>query len=153
MKAFGRLYKGTEGETTVTAAFEFPSQVTASMLVTAEAGKGNLKQLNHVDYIGTKGHIVIRDLINNPGQIEINGEVVDASSDDGQMELYNWSNSAGLRYQVNEVRKCLMEDRITSSVHGPEKSILMVETITKLMNDIGSSLNGMTARDFEFKPL
>ena len=87
------------------------------------------------------------------GSAKLNGEVVDTSSNDGQMELYNWSNSAGLRYQVKEVRKCLMENRITSSVHGPEKSILMVETITKLMNDIGSSLNGMTARDFEFKPL
>lgn len=153
MKAFGRQFKGTEGDVTVSATFEFPNKVTASMLLTAEAGKDNLKQLNHVDFIGTKGHIVIRDFINNPAQIEINGKVVDTSSDDGQGPRYNWGNSSGLRYQMEEIRKCLMEKRITSSIHGPEQSILMIETITQLMNDVGYSVKGITPRDYEFKRL
>ena len=138
---------------TVSATFEFPNKVTASMLLTAEAGKDNLKQLNHVDYIGTKGHIVIRDFINNPAQIEVNGKVVNTSTDDGQLTRYNWSNSSGLRFQVEEIRKCLVEKRITSSIHGPEQSILLIETITKLMDDVGYSVRGLTPRDYEFKRL
>lgn len=164
MKAFGRLYNGSEGDLTVTSIFEFPGKyhndtqemykkVTASMLLTAEAAKENLKQLNHVDYIGTKGSIVIRDFINNPEQIEVNGKVVNTPWEDGQGARYNWANSPGLRYQMEEIRKCLMEKRITSSIHGPEQSILMIETITKLMNDVGYSVKGMTPKGYEFKRL
>lgn len=153
MQAFGRQYNGTEGDVTVTAIFEFPGKVTASLLLTAEACKDNLKALNHVNYIGTKGTILVRDLSNNPQQIEVNGRVVDTSTEDGQGPRYNWAHSSGLRYQLEEIRKCLMEGRTTSTIHGPNESILLIETITKLMDDIGYSVKGMTPRDYEFKRL
>lgn len=104
MKAFGRLHND-EADVTVSAVFEFPGKVTATMLLTAEAhiepGK-DLKSLNHVDYIGTKGSIVIRDFINNPKQIEVNGKIVDTSTDISKDTRYNWGNSSGLRYQASD---------------------------------------------------
>ena len=46
-----------------------------------------------------------------------------------------------------------MEKRLTSSIHGPEQSILMIETIEKLMADVGYSVKGLTPKDYEFKRL
>lgn len=155
MKAFGRQYNGTEGDVTVSATFEFPNKVTASMVLTAEASKDHMKELNHVLYIGTKGNIVIRGSINNPAQIFVNGRVIETSTDIKGQDLsgYNWSNSSGLRYQVEDIRKSLMEKKINSEIHGKEQSMLLIETIAQLMKDIGYNVKGITPKDYEFKRL
>lgn len=156
MKAFGRKFDGEAcpPDKTVTAIFEFPNQVTASMLVTAEAAEDNLMPLNHIDFIGTKGNIIIRDFnINNPQQIIVNGTPVDTCTDDGQASRYLWPESTGLRYQVEDIRTSLMEGRKMSRIHGKEQSILLIQTLTQLMDQIGYNVKGVTPRDYEFKQI
>lgn len=92
MKGFGNLYAPDEADITVSATFEFPNQSTATMLLTAQASPEYVKQLNHVCYIGTKGYIKINDFINNPKAIEVNGQIINTDSSDGQENKYNWGN-------------------------------------------------------------
>lgn len=151
VKAFGRLHAENEADVTVSATMDFPNNTTATMLLTSQAGTEKLKRMNQVLYVGTKGYVKISDFINNPSEIEVNGKIIDTSSDDGQTDKYNWDKSHGLRYQIEEVRRCLMENKLTSDLHGPEQSLLLIETITKLMDDVGYNVKGVTAMDTEFK--
>lgn len=46
-----------------------------------------------------------------------------------------------------------MENKITSSIHGPEQSLVLIETITKLMDDVGYSVRGLTPKTTDFKKI
>ena len=55
VKAIGRSYNenGKDGsDVTVSAIIDFPSKLTSSMLLTLNAGGGNLDRLNYTSYIG-----------------------------------------------------------------------------------------------------
>lgn len=116
------MYSENESECTVTAAFEFPNNVTASTVMTGRTTHDYIEEINHTLYIGTKGYIKLSAMVNCPSYVECNGKRYDTSSNDNQSG-YNWVNTFGLRFEAEEVRKCINEKRITSTIHKPEHTL------------------------------
>ena len=84
--------------------------------------------------------IQINDCINCPKAIEVNGRIIDTNVKDKQTG-YNWPNSYGLCYQFEEARKCIMNNKLTSDLHTAENSILLTDTIAKVISEVGSEVS------------
>jgi len=150
LKAFGRLSTPGESEVSVSAILDFEGEATATMILTSRlADKKYKDNLQEVRYIGTKGYIKINDHINCPRSIEVNGNLVDVNVKDKETR-YNWPNSYGLCYQFQEARKCIMESKLTSDIHSAEHTLLLTETIRKVIAEVGAEVIE-TPIEFDFK--
>lgn len=74
--------------------------------------------------------------VNCPTSIEVNGKVEQIDFRDNQTG-YNWPNNAGLRFQAEEVRRCLAEGKLYSERMSPEKSILLADLIHEIHEQVG----------------
>ena len=90
-------------------------------------------------------------MVNCPSFIEVNGVKEDTSAND-QNAGYNWVNTFGLRYQANEVRRCILSNQMTSTVHSPKNTLAIADCMAKLHAEIGQKVTP-TITDYDFKNL
>lgn len=152
MKAVGTRIGSNGPDKTVGAVLSFASGVTANLAISSYVAKNAVPNVNHVIYAGTKGYIRFPIPINAPAWIEVNGERVDVDFRVKDESVFNYTNSSGLRFQAEEVRRCLADGRLHSERMSPEHSILLAE----LMGDIHKQLEVQfpeTDRSGEFKQI
>lgn len=91
---------------------------------------------NDASVCGTAGFIRIHAPFWCPTAITVNGKTKEFPFPKASMPL-NFRNSTGLRYEAQEVRRCLMENLIESCRITHEMSIEIAEIIEKAIKDLG----------------
>ena len=150
VKAVGRLHKGGPDRTVAISA-RFPNDVIASIAISSKVSANSREASNHVLYMGSKGYIKFPNPINSPTEIEVNGKKISTEFRDQQKD-YNYPNSAGLRFQAEEVRQQLMKKKLTSEVMPPEHSILISELTADVHKQLGIEFPE-TERGYDFKEI
>lgn len=91
--------------------------------------------------------------MNGPDYYEVNGRRVESKISDDQ-KGYNWPTSAGLRFQANEIKKVIEENRLTSDKMPPELSYLFADLVDEMHNQLNVTFPPtITTYDFkEIKP-
>jgi hypothetical protein len=89
--------------------------------------------------------------INGPLQVEVNGRTIDLDFRDKQTG-YHYPNSAGLRFQAEEVRRQLYAKQISSEKMRPEYTILMADLNHEVLKQLNIDYPP-TDRTFEFKQI
>ncbi|KAI1294786.1 Trans-1,2-dihydrobenzene-1,2-diol dehydrogenase [Halotydeus destructor] len=130
IKAIGHL--NDDGvDTTVSAVLKFPSGVTGSLTTHSNA---NLP--NEAVITGTKGAMVLKSPMWCTGAVVVNGVQHDFSYTGGD-EPFKHVNGLGLRYQANEVRKCLNQGLLESPVMSHAHSRLIAAIEDELRRQVG----------------
>lgn len=113
---------GTDDTVSVTMLFENDrmSQFTYSCSVVLE---------NRAVITGTKGQIIIRHPFQFPTEILVNGRLtrIKFPFTDRQLEDFNFENTAGFCYQIDEVRQCLMKGETESKLMPLLESVRLAE--------------------------
>lgn len=145
----GRKLAENSTDCTVSGVMQFSSGTTGSFVMTNVATQLTNENLSHVIYIGRSGYIKIPYPMNGPNGFILNGRYVNASVMDNQ-NGYLWLTSAGLRYQANEIKKVIEENRLTSDMMPPELSYLFADLVKEMHNQLNLTFPA-TIRDYEFK--
>lgn len=81
----------------------------------------------------------------------MNGKKINTDFRDKERE-YNYPNSAGLRFQAEEMRQRMLQKQITSAVVPPEETVLLAELTSEVHKQLGIEFPP-TERGTEFKEI
>lgn len=135
---------------------EFPSEIVSTgflnenavdktVAITLKYSKSRLASLscstdscmpNDAEISGTKGFIRIHHPFWCPTKITVNGKTFEFSLPDVPLKV-NYLNSAGLTYEAQEVRQCLLEGKIESSRIPHSVSMELSKISSKVRSDVG----------------
>jgi len=90
---------------------------------------------NDMIITGTKGHIKIPQMW-CPTSMEINGENHEFPLPDTILPC-NFNNSSGLRYEAMEVRKCIKNGALESSIMPLKDSVTLAEIMDEIRHQLG----------------
>lgn len=91
---------------------------------------------NEAEISGTKGFIRIHFPFWCPTKITVNGKTHEFTLPDVPIKV-NFDNSAGLTYEAQEVRRCLLAGKIESPVIPHSASIELAKIMRKVRTDVG----------------
>ncbi|KAI1294788.1 Trans-1,2-dihydrobenzene-1,2-diol dehydrogenase [Halotydeus destructor] len=134
IKATGNL-NGNGVDETVSAVLKFANGVTASLTTHATVALPNEAIIT-----GTKGTMVLKKPFWCTEAVVVNGVQHDFPYGDGRVP-FNYLNSLGLRYQADDVRKCLNQGLLESPGMSHAHSRLVASIEDELRHQVGCVFN------------
>lgn len=103
-------------------------------------GKMNVSVLDNLSntakIVGSKGTLTIPSFWSAPSLIDIDGTEKSWPFPQAKYE-FNYPNSCGLRYEADEVRKCIRSDKIESELIDHNESITIARIEDEIRQQIG----------------